>query len=104
MPREMPRLDVYSEKALRHMAYCNICQGDVNYILTMSIGMLTRHMRSKHQREFEAMLEEATVKNEANSNGSSSSTQEETDKLNCSIENYVEFSPAFEEELFTWKD
>ncbi len=33
--------EVYSDKALRHMAYCKICQGDVNYTLTMSTGVLT---------------------------------------------------------------
>jgi hypothetical protein len=54
--------EVYSDKALRHMAYCTICQADVNYTLTMSTGMLTRHTRSKHRREYEAMLEEEAFK------------------------------------------
>lgn len=95
--------EVYSDKALRHMAYCKICQGDINYTLTMSTGMLTRHMRSKHRKEYEEMLEEAAVKRiEANCNGSSLSTQDETDKLQCSIENFVEFSPGFEKKLLAW--
>jgi hypothetical protein len=55
--------EVYSDKALRHMAYCKICQGYVIYTLTMGTGMLTQHMQSKHRKEYEAMLEEVAVKN-----------------------------------------
>ena len=62
----------------------------------MSTGVLTRNMRSKHQREYDAMLEEATVKKmEANCNGSSPLTQKETDYLQCSIENFVQFRATF---------
>jgi hypothetical protein len=53
-------------------------------------------MRSKHQREYDAMLEEATVKKmEANCNGSSPLTQKETDYLQCSIESFVQFRATF---------
>jgi hypothetical protein len=89
--------EVCSNKALWHIAYCTICQVNVNYTLTMSTGMLTRHMRSKHWREYEAMLEEEAFKKiDANYNSSCVSTQDLTDKLQCSIENFVEFSPMFE--------
>jgi hypothetical protein len=68
---------VYSDKALWHMAYCTICQADVNYTLTMSTIMLTRHMRSKHHKEYDDMLEEMAVKKlEGNFIGSSSSQEE----------------------------
>jgi hypothetical protein len=74
--------EVDSDKALRHLAYCTICQADVNYTLTRSTGMLTRHMRSKHRREYDDMLEEALAKNlEGKSCTSSSSSPAETDKL-----------------------
>jgi hypothetical protein len=74
--------EVYSDKALRHLAYCTICQADVNYTLTRSTGMLTRHMRSKHRREYDDMLKEALTKNlEGNSCTSSSSSPAETDNL-----------------------
>jgi hypothetical protein len=54
-------------------------------------------MRSKHWREYEAMLEEEALKKiDANYNSSCVSTQDLTDKLQCSIENFVEFSPMFE--------
>jgi hypothetical protein len=44
------------------MDYCKIRQGDINYTFMMSTGMLTRHMRSKHRKEYQAVLEEVAVK------------------------------------------
>jgi hypothetical protein len=89
--------EVYSDKALRHLAYCIICQADVNYTLTRSTGMLTRQLRSKHRREYDDMLEEALAKNlEGSSCTSSSSSPEETDNLQSSIEAFVQYSPTFE--------
>jgi hypothetical protein len=65
--------------------------------------MLTRHMRSKHRREYEAMLkEEAFKKIDSNFNCPSISTQDSTDKLQSSIENFVEFGPTFEKKLLAW--
>jgi hypothetical protein len=84
-------------QALRHLAYCTISQADVNYTLTRSTGMLTRHMGSKHWREYDDMLEESLAKHcEVNSCNSSSSSPEETDKLQSSIEAFVQYSPTFE--------
>jgi hypothetical protein len=50
-------------------------------------------MRSKHRREYEAMLEEDAFKK---IDSPSISTQDTTDKLQSSMENFFEFSPTFE--------
>jgi len=35
---------IYHDKKLRHLAYCQICKVDVNYTNSKSTGMLTRHL------------------------------------------------------------
>ena len=62
--------------------------------------MLTRHMRSKHRREYDDMLKEALTKNlEGNSCTSSSSSPAETDKLQSLIEAFVQYSLTFENKM-----
>jgi len=36
-----------------HLAFCKLCNGDINYTISMSIGMLTRHMRVRHMSDYE---------------------------------------------------
>jgi hypothetical protein len=93
--------EIYTEKQLKHLAYCKICKEDINYTLTISsTSMLTRHSR-KYQAENEEMLEpDALSKVQASSMCSAiSSSLDGSKKMQSSIESYVKFGLVFEKSL-----
>ena len=53
---------VYHEKNFRTHAFCLLCNNDVNYGKTHSTSCLEKHMRSKHQQEFKAIMSDRAAK------------------------------------------
>ncbi len=53
---------VYHEKNFRTHAFCLLCNNDVNYGKTHSTSCLEKHMRSKHQQEFKAIMSDRVAK------------------------------------------
>jgi hypothetical protein len=53
---------VYHEKNFRTHAFCLLCNNDVNYGKTHSTSCLEKHMRSKHQQEFQAIMSDRAAK------------------------------------------
>jgi len=84
--------EVYHDQKFQNLAFCLLCQQDVNYSKTMSTGMLTRHVRTKHRCHYKAMLEsEITKKFRADA--------ESNVKVQSCIDKYVEFNSSFEAKL-----
>jgi hypothetical protein len=48
---------VHKDWKLQQLAFCKLCDKDVNYTVTKSTGMLTRHVRVKHSELYDGMLE-----------------------------------------------
>jgi hypothetical protein len=87
--------EVYHDPKFQNLAFCLLCQQDVNYSKTMSTGILTRHVRKKHQCNYKAMLEsEITKKFRANA--------ESNVKLQWCIDKYAEFNSFFDAKLTRW--
>jgi hypothetical protein len=81
--------------SFQNLTFCLLCQQDVNYSKPMSTGMLTRHVRTKHQCNYKAMLEsEITKKFRADA--------ESHVKVQSCIDKYVEFNSSFEAKLTRW--
>jgi len=49
--------EVYKERKFSHLAFCKLCNSDINYTISMSTGMLTRHMRVRHRINYEEYLD-----------------------------------------------
>jgi len=94
--------EIYSDKHLKHLAHCKICNEDINYTLTMSTGMLTRHLSRKHREEYAEMLEQDALSKVQASSCSMISSLDVAVKVQSSIESYVKFGPAFEMKLLDW--
>lgn len=92
---------IYDDKKLQHFAHCQLCKRDINYTKTKSTGMLTRHLRSHHRKEYESMLEDEAVK-QLNSSSLSSITMNSLDKKQSSIQSFVKHTPSFEAKLLDW--
>jgi hypothetical protein len=60
----MEVFEIYHDKKLQHLAYCQICSEDVNYTNSKSTGMLTtRHLQRSYRKKYnESMLEDEAVK------------------------------------------
>jgi hypothetical protein len=77
------------------MAFCLLCKADVNYSTTMSTGMLTRHVRTKHRSDYQSMLElEMAKKFRGDELGNV--------KVQSCIDKYVEFNASFVMKLTRW--
>jgi hypothetical protein len=54
--------DVFAGKQYKDYAFCTLCQSEVYYTMTMSTGMLTRHLKKFHRDDFNAIVESQTSK------------------------------------------
>ncbi len=90
--------EIYKDPKIQNMAFCLLCKKDVNYTFTMSTGMLTRHIRSKHRFEYQAMLEEEISKKSRPNTASKSNDV----KVQSSIDKFVEVCSGFDKTLTDW--
>jgi hypothetical protein len=77
------------------LAYCLLCKKDINYTFTIITGMLTRHIRSKHRFEYQAMLEEEISKKV---HSDAASKPDDTKELSC-IDGFVDVTSGFDRKL-----
>jgi len=99
--------EVYHDKNLRHLAYCILCHEDINYTKSKSTGMPTRHMRRKHRKDYELMIEEE-VKKENDfeqlklGRPSISTNIHGCGKTQSSMQSFIKVPPSFENKLLDW--
>ncbi len=53
---------MFAGKQYKDYAFCTLCQSEVYYTMTMSTGMLTRHLKKFHREEYNSMVELQTTK------------------------------------------
>jgi hypothetical protein len=82
--------EVYNERKFAHLAFCKLCNSDISYTISMSTGMLTRHMRVRHKSDYEEYLDEEMAKKFRNDADSDNS------KVQLSLDSFVKHGPSFE--------
>jgi hypothetical protein len=83
--------EVYQERTFAHLAFCKLCNSDINYTISMSTGMLTWHMS-----EYEEYLDKDMAKKLRNDADSDNS------KVQLSLDSFVKHGPSFEKKSFSW--
>lgn len=87
---------VYEHPSYRHLAFCLLCQKDVNYSKTMSTSALTKHLRKFHKEEFDVILtSKAQMAYDEAKEAAGTAAQ-------VSITNYIEPAPSFQEAFLDW--
>jgi hypothetical protein len=75
--------------------FCRLCGKEVFYTLTQSTGMLERHIKRKHPKNFVDALKSGAKKMSCEVKSTSSHSR-------CSMEEYVASCPAFADCLLNW--
>ncbi len=91
--------EIYRDRKFQNLAFCLLCKKDVNYSTTMSTGMLTRHVRTKHRSDYQAMLEADMAKKFRADTASDLGSDV---KVQSCIDKFVEFNSSFEAKLTHW--
>ena len=85
--------DVFAGKQYKDYAFCTLCQSEVYYTMTMSTGMLTRHLKKFHREEYNSMVELQTTKKHK---------VDSVDLSQVSLSKFLVGAPSFEGALLTW--
>ena len=74
-----------------------LCDKDVHYTETMSTGMLIRHLRKHHRKEYDIVMDlEATKKQKVQENASKGKQGQ------TKVTSFVTYFPTFEKALIDW--
>jgi hypothetical protein len=91
--------EIYWDKKYKDLAFCTLCESDVNYIYTMSTGMLTRHLRTSHRDEYNLLISQDQVK-------SLKKYKEDASRVSSgsqmTLTGWVEIAPTFEKTFTKW--
>jgi len=85
--------DVFAGSQYKDYAFCAVCQSEVYYTMTMSTGMLTRHLKKFHREEYNSMVELQTTKKHK---------VDSVDLSQVSLSKFLVGAPSFEGALLTW--
>jgi hypothetical protein len=89
---------IYKEKQYSMLAYCLLCQNDVNYSASHSTSMLERHLSRNHKKEFKLIRMERAEKRIKLDDGKS----DKPSRQQASIISYGVSCPYYEEKLIDW--
>ena len=84
---------VYKEAQFKAWTFCTLCSKQVNYTDTMSTGMLLRHLRKCHRKEYDSVLELDVEKKKK---------IQKTSESQAKISGFVAYFPSFEKAYTHW--